>query len=160
MRTHAKAALVSLAPVVFIAACAGLGPLVDALAMRTNDDDGNYTIHDVVLEPPPGGGVGTFTVRWRYQQAPGSLGSVAPIVALVDSDGGFRFGADILTLRQVPATNPQFESATFTLSCRDGDVVGDNDGSGEGTADIFARVERVAGGMGARSLGEIEVTCP
>lgn len=145
---------------VVLIAC-GMGPLVEAMGNTlATADDANYSLHDVsITTRPPGNGVGTFTVRFRYNQV-GTQGAVAPIVALVDWDGGLRFGDDILVAQQHTAVNQQWEEHALTLTCNNGDVTGGSEGSGEGEAEVYARVEHKDGSGGVNSLDTLNITCP
>jgi hypothetical protein len=136
-----------------------VGQLRNFIRAVAATDDANYTLHDVRLTGPSGGGVGTFTVRWRYNQV-GTQGAVAPAVALVDWDSGLRFGDDVLVSEQKVAVNPQFEELSLSLRCQDDEPTGTNESAGESEAEIYAMVEHLDGSGRVTSLDTLTVTCP
>jgi hypothetical protein len=136
-----------------------MGPLADAIGALGQADDANYSLHDVRLYSNQGGSVGTFRVTWRYQQV-GTQGAVAPVVALVDWDTGLRFGNDVLEAQQQLATGFPNQELALSLTCNGGDVTGAKEGSGEGEAEVYARVEHLDGGGGVNSLDTLVITCP
>jgi len=64
------------------------------------------------------------------------------------------------TLVADPFPSSNFDEATFTLSCVDGNVVGNIDGSGEGTAETFGRIERADSSGRVNSWNTLTVECP
>jgi hypothetical protein len=160
-----------------ITGCA-LGPLIDQIA-ASQGDTADYTIHEVSIFAPNGTnsgthGPGTYTLRWRFLLAGGPSpggppNGVRPVVALIDADNAFRGADDVIageqhvpvnTLVTDPFPSSNFDEATFTLSCIDGQVVGNIDGSGEGTTEVFGRIERANGGGRVNSLNRLTVECP
>ncbi len=158
-----------------VAGCNGAGVLVPT----AGSDNGNYLIRDVELIGPGGAGVlnggpGVYMVRWRfvYQGGSSTVGQpvtdVRPSVALLDDDDIFGGGDDVIDARQHtsnvilqgPFPSSNHDQTTFTITCVNGDVTGSVDGSGEGTAEIFARVERANGTGGMDSIQKIDVECP
>ena len=169
---NSKRMTLVIASILVIGGCAGLARLFEAIAL-TEDDTADYSIHDVRLFGS--GGPGVYTVRWRfvYRGGPAVPGGpalgVRPMVALVDDDDWFRNGDDVIAGRQhVPSNNltgdpfpsSNADEASFTLSCVDGDVEGNLESSEEGTAEIYARVERANGDGGVDSVRKIDVECP
>jgi hypothetical protein len=155
-----------------------LGPLIDQIA-ASQGDTASYTIHDVTLLAPNGSnsgthGPGVYTLRWRFvlvsgPNPGGPPNGVRPVVALIDDDDLFRGADDLLVGEQHvpvnqlvsdPFPSSNFDEATFTLTCVAGEVVGINDGSGEGSAEIFGRIERANGSGQVNSFNRLTVECP
>ncbi|HEX3035109.1 MAG TPA: hypothetical protein VHT73_08250 [Thermodesulfobacteriota bacterium] len=156
--------------------CGGIGTIIDAIGgtLTGGGDNGDYQIHDVELIAPGGAGVltggpGVYTVRWRFVYIRGSstvgqqVNDVRPAIALIDDDDAFRDGDDVIdgkqhrsnVILQGPLPSSNNDQTTFTISCVNGDVTGSIDGSGEGTAEIYARVERADGTGGMNSIQTI-----
>jgi hypothetical protein len=161
--------------------CGGLGTLIDAIGgtLTGGGDNGDYMIRDVELIGPGGAGVltggpGVYTVRWRfvYSRGPSTVGQpvtdVRPAVALIDDDNAFRDGDDVIdgmqhtssVILQGPLPSSNNDQTTFTVNCVNGEVRGSLDSSGEGAAEIYARVERADGSGGIDSIQTLRVECP
>jgi hypothetical protein len=155
-----------------------LGPIIDGIA-ASQGDTANYTIHDVTLFAPNGTNTGThgpgsYTLRWRFLLAGGPNpggppNGVRPMVALIDRDDFLRGADDLIAAEEhvpvnalVPDPFPSsnFDQATFTLNCVDGEVRDNVDTSGEGTAEIFGRIERANGTGRVDSWNTLTVECP
>jgi len=167
-----------LSAVVFGVSGCALGPIINQIA-ASQGDTANYTIHDVELLAPNGSnqgthGPGTYTLRWRFLLVGGANpggppNGVRPMVALIDDDAWFRNGDDLIageqhvpinTLVSDPLPSSNFDEASFSLSCVDGEVEGNLGSSGEGTAEIFGRIERANGQGQVDSFNRLTVECP
>lgn len=138
-------------------------------------DSADYQFDGATVAGPPvipNGGSASYTVTWSATvRAPG--GTVCPAGELVDDDGFLRFDGDVLDdfaplLGATATVGPRSGSAAVTLRCVDGEVVGTNAGSGEGSrpafflpvdeAEVVAIVSRRDGSASARSA-PLDVEC-
>jgi hypothetical protein len=139
------------------------------------NDDANYTFDTVSLAGPAtiaNGGSGAFTATWTATvHAAG--GGVCPIGDLIDDDGALRFEDDHLdsftpVLGTTVTPGQRTGTATFSLQCRDGEVVGASGGSSEGSepafflpvdeAEVVAVITRKDGSAAVQS-NTIDVSC-
>lgn len=155
---------------------AGLGcPRNSVHIVICSGDTADYQFDAVSVSGPsaiPEGGSASYTVTWNATVRTAG-GTVCPSGELVDDDGFLRFSGDLLEnfsplLGSTATVGPTTGSSVATLSCRDGQIIGTQGESGEGSrpafflpvdeAEVVAVVSRRDGSGSLRSA-PIDVSC-